>query len=87
MHEGSPIDQGKIIERLVQARADRGLTQAYVAERMGTTQPYIARLESATSDPRLSTILRYAAIVAGAALLATILADLDTQGKGKRSSR
>lgn len=87
MHDASPIDQGKIIERLARARADRGMTQAYVADRMGTTQPYIARLESAQSDPRLSTILRYAAIVAGAALLATILTELDTQGKGKRSSR
>jgi transcriptional regulator with XRE-family HTH domain len=66
--------------RLVAVRSAKGLTQAEVARKMGTTQPYIARLENSANDPRLSTLLRYAAIVAGAALVAAILSELDRPG-------
>lgn len=51
------------VERLRQARVERGLSQADVAERIGTTQSAIARLESGRSDPRLSTLGRYADVV------------------------
>ena len=40
------------------AREDAGLTQAELAERLGVAQPTIARLESARSNPRLSTLTR-----------------------------
>jgi predicted transcriptional regulator len=40
-----------------------GLTQTEVARRMGTTQSGIARFESGDSDPRLSTVERYAQVV------------------------
>jgi predicted transcriptional regulator len=43
---------------------------------MGTSQPYVARLESATVDPRLSTVLRYAAVVAGGIAVAALLREL-----------
>lgn len=69
------------MERLVKVRSAKGMTQADVARRMGTTQPYIARLENSANDPRLSTLLRYAAIVAGAALVAAILSELDGLGR------
>jgi transcriptional regulator with XRE-family HTH domain len=69
------------MERLVEVRSAKGLTQAEVARKMGTTQPYIARLENSANDPRLSTLLRYAAIVAGAALVAAILSELERPGK------
>jgi len=36
------------------------LTQKQVADRMGTTQSAISDLEGGTSDPRLSTLFRYA---------------------------
>lgn len=52
------------------------MTQAEVAEQMGTSQPSIARLEAAASDPKLSTVLMYAAIVAGAVALVAILSEL-----------
>lgn len=45
---------------LLQARARAGLTQAQVAERMGTTQSVIARLESGATKPSLRTLERYA---------------------------
>jgi transcriptional regulator with XRE-family HTH domain len=69
------------MERLVQLRSAKGFTQAEVAQKMGTSQPYIARLENSANDPRLSTVLRYAAIVAGAALVAAILSELDGPGR------
>ncbi|WP_018349243.1 helix-turn-helix domain-containing protein [Longispora albida] len=48
------------LAELREARLSHGLSQADVAERMGTTQSAVARLEAAQSDPRLSTLLRYA---------------------------
>jgi predicted transcriptional regulator len=37
-----------------------GLSQTVVAARMGTSQSALARIEAGESDPRLSTIERYA---------------------------
>jgi transcriptional regulator with XRE-family HTH domain len=41
-----------------EARKAAGLTQSELAERMGTTQSVIARLESPQANPRLDTMLR-----------------------------
>lgn len=38
------------------ARTAAGLTQQQLAERMGTTQSAVARLERGTTDPRFSTV-------------------------------
>ncbi len=43
---------------LKQARAGAGLTQQQLAERLGTTQSAVARLESPRSNPRISTLER-----------------------------
>jgi transcriptional regulator with XRE-family HTH domain len=43
---------------LKQARAAAGLTQRQLAERLGTTQSSVARLESAQSNPRIGTLER-----------------------------
>ncbi len=53
----------QLVQRLVDARGRAGLTQTDVARRMGTTQPAIARFEGGDSDPRLSTVERYAQVV------------------------
>jgi transcriptional regulator with XRE-family HTH domain len=53
-------DHGALIERLIEERRRRGLSQAEVAARMGTSQPAVARLESGRSDARVSTLERYA---------------------------
>ena len=37
-----------------------GLTQAEVAERMGTTQSVVARLESGARMPSVNTLLKFA---------------------------
>ena len=50
------------LDEVLKARAKAGLTQAEVAERMGTTQSAVARLESASAkhSPSLATLQRYA---------------------------
>jgi len=46
---------------LIEARARAGLSQAELAQRMGTTQSAIARLESGKAPPSMRTIARIAA--------------------------
>lgn len=50
----------EVVRALVEARARAGLTQAQVAERMGTKQSVIARLEGGRSAPTWKTLQRYA---------------------------
>jgi len=52
------LEPGYQIARL---RVLRGLTQAQLAELVGTRQPSIARLENGTSTPSLSFLTRIAA--------------------------
>ena len=54
---------------LVAARAKAGLSQAQVAERMGTTQSTVARLESGMHPPSLRTVQRFAQAVGGRAVV------------------
>lgn len=53
----------RIVEELVTARLELGLSQAEVAAQMGTSQSAVARLEGGDADLRLSTVQRYAAAV------------------------
>lgn len=53
----------ELVRRLADLRIRSGLTQACIAERIGTSQSAIARLEAGDSDPRLSTVERYAEAV------------------------
>lgn len=50
------------LDEILRARTEAGLTQAEVAERIGTTQSAIARLESAEPkhSPSIATLQRYA---------------------------
>ncbi|MDD2535392.1 MAG: helix-turn-helix transcriptional regulator [Macromonas bipunctata] len=50
----------EIARELIAARARADLTQGEVAERMGTTQSVIARLESGKRQPSMRTLQRYA---------------------------
>ena len=54
---------------LIAARSRAGLTQEEVAQRMGTTQSTIARLESGKRPPSLRTVQRYAAAVGARAVV------------------
>ena len=55
-------DEFASIDELQKARASAGLTQAHLAERIGTTQSAVARLESggAAHSPSIATLQRYA---------------------------
>lgn len=50
------------LDEFLKARAKTGITQAEIAERMGTTQSAIARLESGGGkhSPSISTLRKYA---------------------------
>ena len=54
------LEPGYQIARL---RILRGLTQAQLAERVGTRQPSIARLENGSSVPRLSFLQKVATVL------------------------
>ncbi len=58
----SLAEEFAFLDEVLKARAESGLTQAQVAERVGTTQSVIARLESGTSkhSPSIATLQRYA---------------------------
>lgn len=53
-------DEFGMARELIAARASMGLTQADVAQRMGTTQSAVARLESGKRPPSLRSVQRYA---------------------------
>lgn len=50
----------ELARELTAARTRAGLTQAQLAERMGTTQSAVARLESGRRLPSMATLLRFA---------------------------
>lgn len=49
-----------LIDSLVNARRDQGISQSEVARRMKVRQPTVSQMENEGSDPRLSTVQRYA---------------------------
>jgi transcriptional regulator with XRE-family HTH domain len=53
-------DEFSLASLLIEARTRANLTQAELAERMGTSQSTIARLESGKAKPSLSTLRRLA---------------------------
>ena len=59
----------QIARELIAARTHAGLTQADVAERMGTTQSVIARMENGRRMPSLRSVQRYARAVGSNAVV------------------
>ncbi len=53
------------LDEMLKARSESGLTQAQVAELVGTTQSAIARLESGSGkhSPSVATLQRYAQVL------------------------
>ncbi len=64
----------EIAHELIKARARAGLTQSNVAKRMGTTQSVIARMESGSSLPSMSSLVRYAKVT-GSRTVVKLVAD------------
>jgi transcriptional regulator with XRE-family HTH domain len=55
-------EEFELLDEILKARAEAGFTQAELAERIGTTQSAIARMESAIGkhSPSIATLKRYA---------------------------
>lgn len=53
-------EETALIAAMLDARQKAGLTQAQVAERMGVTQPVVAKLEGGRSNVSFGTLKRYA---------------------------
>jgi transcriptional regulator with XRE-family HTH domain len=55
-------DEFALLDEFLKARAAQGLTQAQVAEKIGTTQSAVARMESGHGkhSPSLATLSKYA---------------------------
>lgn len=62
-------DEFDMARQLIEARTRAHLTQTEVAQRMGTTQSVVARLESGKRPPSLRTVQRYAQAVGGRVVL------------------
>ena len=62
-------DEFAIAHELIAARTRAGMSQDDVAQRMGTTQSVVARLESGKRPPSLRTMQRYAHAVNGQLVL------------------
>jgi len=60
-------EEFSLFDELLKARMNAGLTQAEVAERMGTKTPAVARLEAGGGNkqhsPSISTLRKYASAV------------------------
>ena len=56
------VDEFFLLDEFLKARAAQGLTQAQVAEKIGTTQSAVARMESGSGkhSPSLATLSKYA---------------------------
>ncbi|HEY7802993.1 MAG TPA: helix-turn-helix domain-containing protein, partial [Orrella sp.] len=57
-------EEGELLDALLRARQEAGLTQAELAARMGTQAPAVARLEKSLATrkhlPSVATLRRYA---------------------------
>lgn len=67
-----------LVRDLVEVRENRGLSQADVAERMGISQSAVSQFERYDSNPKLSTIRRYAHAV-GARIKHSVILDAELQ--------
>jgi len=56
------LQRDPVQRQMVEARERAGLTQAQLADRMGTTQSAIARMEGGWSLPSLTTLRRLAEV-------------------------
>lgn len=47
-----------LVNEIIQARHEQGITQKQLGEMSGVRQPVIARLEKGTTDPQLTTVMK-----------------------------
>ena len=75
------------LDEFLKARAAAGMSQAEVAERMGTTQSAVARMESGRGrhSPSLSTLRKYARALGYRVDLRLIKEKENTKAQGRTS--
>lgn len=79
-------EEFSLASMLIAARTRAKLTQAELASRMGTSQSTIARLESGTSKPSLSTLRRYAKATGARLEIRMEHESRPKKGRGKRAA-
>jgi transcriptional regulator with XRE-family HTH domain len=81
-------ERHNLLDQLVALRRSRRLSQTAVAARMGVRQPTVSGFETEDSDPRLSTLQRYArAVEARLRLVLTVPAKCDWVSPGAAAYR
>jgi transcriptional regulator with XRE-family HTH domain len=66
-------ERHRIIDTLLRLRRHQRLSQSAVAESMGVRQPTVSGFETEDSDPRLSTLQRYARAVGARLRLSAVV--------------
>lgn len=79
-------DEFSYLDEFLKARHSSGMTQAEVAQRIGTTQSVIARLESGRGkhSPSLATLQKYASAL-GCRLEMRLVHERNSRNKGERT--
>lgn len=82
-------DEFTFLDEFLKARAAVGITQAEVAERIGTTQSAIARLESGGGkhSPSLATLQKYAHALGCRLEVRLVKEPGKTEGRAGRTTR
>jgi transcriptional regulator with XRE-family HTH domain len=60
---GEELAKINVAVTLARARTEKGLTQEQLAERTGTSQPYIAKLESGYANPSIGAVAKVLAVM------------------------
>ena len=79
---GALEDELALASTLITARMNAKLSQAQLATRMGTSQSTVARLESGSAKPSLSTLQRFAKATG-----TRVRVSLEPKPAGKRRAR
>ena len=81
-------EEFRLLDEFLKARAAAGITQAEVAERIGTTQSAIARLESGKGkhSPSLATLQKYAHALGSRLEVHLVNKTVKTDRRTKRST-
>lgn len=79
-------DEFSLVHAMINARVSAGLTQEQVAQRMGTTQAALSRLEGGKVRPSVRTLKRFAKAT-GTRIKISFEPEPPTQGPRKRSWR
>jgi transcriptional regulator with XRE-family HTH domain len=83
------IEEFALLDEFLRARSEQGLTQAEVAERIGTTQSAVARMESGRGkhSPSLATLSKYAEALGCKLEVRLVREHAGTRGSTSQSSR